>query len=606
MTPPTDRDGPPGAAAGTAEAAGPLPAEGARPAGGTVRTDGTVREQVGHRGAEHRAGAPDGAGIPDGTTQQDATSVRDGAVPPAATPVPPGVAPVPPGDGAVPPAGAAVPSGGVTVPPAGAAVPPGGAAVPPAGAAGSAGPAGGPHGRRVASVADGLTPDGIPRLYRRRDHAVVGGVAGGLAVHLRVPVLWVRVTFALLSVMAGAGILAYALLWIFVRPDPRTAEEPLPPLPVPERRQALGVAALGAALMIAAAALGFGQLLGWVLGPLGLAAVGAAFVWREADEARRARWRRTAAGIVGPARGSWWRLGGGCALVVGGLSVFALGQLDFTAVRSALVAVLLTLVGVAVITVPWWVRLVRDLGAERSARVAAAERAEIAAHLHDSVLQTLALIQKQAGDNREVLRLARSQERELRTWLFGPAGYATAPGGAPDAGTTLAAAVAAAAGEVEDTYAVAVAPVVVGDAAMDPHLAALVAAAREAMVNAAKHAGVDEISVYAEVEDGTATVYVRDRGVGFDPDAVDGDRRGLAHSIRGRMARHGGTAVVRSRPGEGTEVQVSVPVQATAGDPDPAHLGAAPAATPPDPAPAPDTPYAADAADAADAAARTP
>ncbi len=252
-------------------------------------------------------------------------------------------------------------------------------------------------------------------------------------------------------------------------------------------------------------------------------------------------------------------------LVVGGLSVFALGQTDFTAVRSALIAVVLTLVGVAIITIPWWIRLVRDLGDERRERIREKERAEIAAHLHDSVLQTLALIQRQAGDNREVLRLARGQERELRSWLYGPAGYASPEGAGPSApSTTFAAALANAAGEVEDTYAVAVSPVVVGDAAMGPHLAALVAAAREAMVNAAKHAGVAEISVYAEFEGGTASVFVRDRGAGFDPTGVGPDRRGLAESIRGRMDRHGGTATVRSAPGSGTEVELTMPVDVEA------------------------------------------
>ena len=405
-----------------------------------------------------------------------------------------------------------------------------------------------------------LTPDGIPRLTRRRDGSIIGGVAGGIAEHLKVPVFAVRVAFALMAMIAGAGVLAYALLWFFVPPGAEGA--PSAGRSSVERRQAIGIAALGLALMIVATALGIGQVLGWVLGPLGLAALGGAFIWRAADAARRARWRRTAAGIVGPSRGTAWRVGGGAALVIGGLSVFALGQLNFTAVRSALIAVLLTLVGVAIITVPWWLRLMRDLGNERQGRIRERERAEIAAHLHDSVLQTLALIQRQSADPREVIRLARGQERELRIWLYGPAGY-TAPGGqTPSPDTTFAAALAAAAGEVEDTYALAVAPVVVGDVAMDPHLAALVAATREAMVNAAKHSGAPEISVYAEIENGTAAVFVRDRGSGFDQALVPDDRHGLAESIRGRMERHGGKATVRSTPGEGTEVELQMPIQA--------------------------------------------
>ena len=421
------------------------------------------------------------------------------------------------------------------------------------------------------AVRSDLTPDGIPRLTRRRADSVVGGVAGGIADHLRVPVLGVRLAFALAAVIAGAGVLAYALLWIFVPPgDDRMrgvgglSDGPGRPDPTSERRQALGVAALGIALVIVATALGIGQILGWVLGPLGLAAIGGAFIWREADDARRARWRRTAAGIVGPTRGTAWRVGGGAALVVGGLSVFAIGQLDFTAVRSALIAVLLTLVGVGIITVPWWLRLVRDLGDERQGRIRERERAELAAHLHDSVLQTLTLIQRQAGNSREVTRLARSQERELRTWLYGPTGYAAAGTGMSSTPATFAASLAAAAGEVEDTYALVLTPVVVGDMPMDQHLAALVAAAREAMVNAAKHSGAPEVSVYAEIEDGTASVFVRDRGAGFDLGQIPPDRRGLADSIRGRMDRHGGRATVRSTPGQGTEVELQMPITTSA------------------------------------------
>ncbi|MFN8198733.1 MAG: PspC domain-containing protein [Nakamurella multipartita] len=412
-------------------------------------------------------------------------------------------------------------------------------------------------------VGSRYTADGIPKLSRRRDYRVLGGVAGGIADHLRVRVLWVRVAFVLLALMGGAGVLAYGLLWIFVPQASPDAPAPEPPSPV-ERRQALGIAAVGVAILIVVAALGLGDSLGVVLGPLGLAAIGAAFIWREADDARRARWRRSAAGIVGPSRASWWRLIGGCVLVVGGLSVFALGQVDFTAVQSALLAVVLTLVGVAVITIPWWVRLVRDLGDERQGRIREKERAEIAAHLHDSVLQTLALIQRQAGDSKEVLRLARSQERQLRTWLYGPAGYAAGHGTADSPAPvdqTFAASLAEAAGEVEDTYNLAVTPVIVGDAGMDQHLNALVAASREAMVNAAKHAQVEEVSVYAEIEDGTASVFVRDRGIGFDQSVVGSDRRGLAESIRGRMERHGGTATVRSAPGDGTEIELTMPVR---------------------------------------------
>ncbi|HJT02647.1 MAG TPA: ATP-binding protein, partial [Pseudonocardiaceae bacterium] len=180
----------------------------------------------------------------------------------------------------------------------------------------------------------------------------------------------------------------------------------------------------------------------------------------------------------------------------------------------------------------------------------------IAAHLHDSVLQTLALIQQQSDSAREVRRLARGQERELRSWLYGPQGY-----GQPQtngAAQTFAATLHAAAGEVEDTYAVSMHVVVVGDCSLDEPLPALVQASREAMVNAAKHAGVSEVSVYAEVEPAQVHVFIRDRGVGFDPATVAADRHGLADSIHGRMQRHGGTVTLRTAPGEGTEVQLAI------------------------------------------------
>jgi signal transduction histidine kinase len=252
------------------------------------------------------------------------------------------------------------------------------------------------------------------------------------------------------------------------------------------------------------------------------------------------------------------------------------------------VAVVLTLIGVAVIAVPWLAKLLRDLTDERRERIRETEKAEVAAHLHDSVLQTLALIQRQPGDAREVQRLARAQERDLRAWLYGPGGYARArdgervaanpvgvagaqkPGMTSSSGSgdtaSCAGALAEAAAQVEDAYAVAIAPVVVGDVPMSDATAALIAAAREAMVNAAKHAGVDTISVYAELETPVASVYVRDRGHGFDPGAVPGDRRGVAESIRGRMERYGGRADVRTSPGGGTEWTLTMTIPRRSGD----------------------------------------
>jgi signal transduction histidine kinase len=412
-------------------------------------------------------------------------------------------------------------------------------------------------------------PPPTPALARRREGRLVAGVAGGVADHLGVGVLWVRAAFVALAALSGAGVLAYGLLWVFVRQErPDVART----VPRRERQQALGLAAIGIGIGLAGAALG-DTVIGWVVGPLGVAAVGAALVWREADESQRRRWMRGArSGAVAGGSRALLRVLAGALFVATGIAVFLWGNLDLDQVQFGLLAVLATIVGVAVLTVPWWVRLVRDLGEERRSRIVEAERAGIAAHLHDSVLQTLALIQRQADEPREVLRLARRQERELRNWLYGAGGYGRAGDTPLDAG--LADALAAAAAEVEDTYALTVRPVVVGsDRTLDDGLRALVLAAREAMVNAAKHAGVVEVSVYAEVEDDAVHVFVRDRGSGFDVTAVQPDRHGLADSVHGRMERHGGAVRLRTAPGQGTEVHLTMPTAAAAGAtrPDPAH-----------------------------------
>lgn len=405
-------------------------------------------------------------------------------------------------------------------------------------------------------------PPRAPALVRRREGRIIAGVAGGVADHLGVKVLWVRAAFVVLAMISTPGLLAYALLWIFVRQEDRTTTRVLTRS---ERQQAYGLAALGIGVALAATALGNG-VLGWIVGPLGVVAVGAAVLWREADEAQRKRWTEGArSGIATSGRPALLRMVAGAVFVAAGLVVFLVGNLQLGQVQFALLAVLATLVGVAVITVPWWLKLVRDLGEERRERIVETERAEIAAHLHDSVLQTLALIQRQADQPREVLRLARGQERELRHWLYGPTGYGRAGSHKSDPALDegLAQAITTAAAEVEDTYAIDVRPVVVGDHQLDDGLRALVLAAREAMVNAAKHSGVGEVSVYVEAEPTEVHVFVRDRGVGFDPDAVPGDRHGLADSIHGRMTRHGGKVRLRSTAGEGTEVHLQMPVAGT-------------------------------------------
>jgi signal transduction histidine kinase len=237
----------------------------------------------------------------------------------------------------------------------------------------------------------------------------------------------------------------------------------------------------------------------------------------------------------------------GVALVVGAALLFLYFNDALRPARDVLLPVVVVLVAGTLILAPWWIRLVRGLADERAERVRSQERAELAAHLHDSVLQTLALMQRQAENPRDVAALARRQERELRAWLNGGRPFGERG--------TFAAALELAAAEVEEAHGVPVDVVAVGDAPLDDEAEALVAAAREAIVNAAKF-GAGSVSVYAEAGQHEVEVFVRDRGPGFELDAVPADRRGVRESIVGRMERHGGTALIHSVPGEGTEVEL--------------------------------------------------
>lgn len=246
---------------------------------------------------------------------------------------------------------------------------------------------------------------------------------------------------------------------------------------------------------------------------------------------------------------SWVGFALALALAVGLVVLWASGALDEAG--DTVLAAVVVAVALGLISAPIWIGLLRRLSVERSARIRADERSELAAHLHDSVLQTLALLQGRADDPAEVARLARRQERELRSWLAG-----TEP---PQPGERLADALRAAAEEVEEQHRAQVEVVIVGDAPLSEPLEALVGASREALNNAAKFAaGSGPIRLYAEIEHGEARVFVDDRGPGFDPDAVPQDRRGVRESIAGRMSRHGGSAEIRSKPGAGTEVELTM------------------------------------------------
>ncbi len=240
----------------------------------------------------------------------------------------------------------------------------------------------------------------------------------------------------------------------------------------------------------------------------------------------------------------------GALLVAAGVAMFLTAD-DGVGTRRALVAGAAVCAGLALVAGPWWWRLSHELASERRERIRAQERDEVAAHIHDSVLQTLALIQRSCADPKAVATLARQQERELRAWLYGGET-------APD--ESLAAALQRTSDEVEDLHGVKVETVLVGDCPVDARLIALVQSTREAMANAARHSGAGSISAFVEVEPDRVTVFVRDRGCGFQPEAVPPDRRGIAESIVRRMDRHGGKAVIRSQPGEGTEVELVMPI----------------------------------------------
>lgn len=413
------------------------------------------------------------------------------------------------------------------------------------------------------------TPARAPRRAERDTGAsLIGGVAAGLARHLGVPVLGVRAFFVIAAVLGGLGIVLYAALWVFL-PAAAPFEHSTPGAesatrggrrpgrlidPFVDKGPAVALVALGfGALLLGESAFGGGSLF-W---PVMVGVVGVALLWRQADQAQRERWL-DASGRLDPVRmvfgrGGWAsyaRVAAGVLLMLVAVALVTLQGDHARDLRGLTVAFLVGIAGLAVVVGPWVHRLVTDLAAEREERVRTQERADVAAHLHDSVLQTLALIQRNADDPATVSRLARAQERDLRSWLY------DSPAAADE---DFAAALRAAAAEIEDAHGVTVDVVVVGDAPLDQTTAAVLAAAREAVTNAAKHAGTGRVDVYAEVGPDAVDVFVRDRGSGFVVADVPADRHGVRDSIMGRMDRHRGSAEVRSTPGEGTEVRLHQP-----------------------------------------------
>ncbi|HPU13502.1 MAG TPA: PspC domain-containing protein [Aeromicrobium sp.] len=399
--------------------------------------------------------------------------------------------------------------------------------------------------------------DGLRRAFRPLDSRVIGGVAAGLAEHFSVPVIWIRIGFVVATFINGIGIIAYLLCWRFLplqtpesSPGAESAmRQGLSPersgAPAREIAQSVALIAVGGGVLLLIGLAG-DWLSGWML-PVLVVVSGVALLWRLVDDSTWNSWIRQTRGP-----GSLVRLlVGVCLIGVGLLYLLTVNQgwrgtLDFAA------AFAVALVGLSLVMGPWIVGLMTDLGRERRERIRSQERADVAAHLHDSVLQTLALLQRNSTDPAMVATLARRQERELRDWLYGQE---------PEA-ETFGSGLRQLANEIEADHQVPVEVVVVGDAPVTDGVRALIAATGEAVTNAAKHSTADRIDVYAERTAGPTDlleVFIRDRGIGFDPAAIEPHRQGVRKSIIERMERHGGTAKIRSAPAAGTEVTLTMP-----------------------------------------------
>jgi len=413
------------------------------------------------------------------------------------------------------------------------------------------------HAARRRSRFEGRGP-----WRRNQGDRMIAGVAGGIARRFDIDATVVRIVFVIVTLAAGWGLPLYIGAWLVLPLDGH--DESIGSRVIRDRQGVvLALAFLPALIVVtaigAALRLSIVSSLAW---PLFLCCAGGVLLWRNSDQAERA-WLRDAAtslaSVGNRTSHSWRRLGIrvalGAALLAVGLFWLLVRHGQPAGTTRPVEGALVVAAAVVVLFGPWWLSLVRDLVSERQARQRAEYRADMAARVHDSVLQTLALIQRAADDPQRVVQLARSEQRALRAWLF--EGEVTSAVG--DKAKTLAAGTELVASEVEDRYGVPVEVVTVGDCSLDEGLRALLDAAREATVNAAKWSGAETISLFAEVEPGRASLFVRDRGCGFDPDEVDSDHHGIAESIRARMLRHGGSAEIRTAPGDGTEVVLVMP-----------------------------------------------
>jgi signal transduction histidine kinase/phage shock protein PspC (stress-responsive transcriptional regulator) len=379
------------------------------------------------------------------------------------------------------------------------------------------------------------------------DDRLIGGVSAGIAREIGLEPPWVRIGFIALFAVGGWGALLYGASWAIMSlagsrgttiPRTRVAKGRT------ERSRKVGFAAavFGGALLASQTG-GYPPDVIWLLGVIG---VGSFVCWQRiaGDSDNDLRSPRT-----------WLVAAAGLVAATGAIMVLLTGIEGVADVATSVLVALGVFVAMAALSAPWWWRLVRERDAERQARVRADERADVAAHLHDSVLQTLTLIQRNGGDPQTMLNLARRQERELRNWLD--------PNRASRLGGSIRGQLDEIATTVEELHGVPVEVVAVGDCLVDESVEAIVGATREACVNAAKHSGAEQIDIYSEVSPEGLEVFVRDTGKGFEPAAIDDDRQGVRHSILARMERVGGTAVVNSAVGEGTEVELRLEREVT-------------------------------------------
>lgn len=378
-----------------------------------------------------------------------------------------------------------------------------------------------------------------PLLYRSARDRFVTGTAGGIAERLRVDPTVIRLGFVLLTFAGGVGLLLYGVSFVVsLDPEPEMAS---PGAPRHMRTVATGAIVLGSLVVLRDLGLWFGDT---IVMPAAVAVLGSSILGVRPDAVGR-RWTRRLGSVIGVARAvvGFGLVGVGVVWLVAAAGPFSI---SFGSIVLALAVAVALSLGVG----PFVARALRQTADERRERIRSEERAAVAAHLHDSVLQTLALIQR-SESSPEIATLARRQERELRSWLYGRR-IGLSHG-------RLGEALEAMADRVEEHHPVSVDVVAVGDCAMDDRLLALVEACGEAALNAARHSGGSSVSVFVEVGPDLVDAFVRDRGRGFSPDDVGEDRYGIAHSIRRRIERAGGKTAISSAPGAGTEVHLWLP-----------------------------------------------